>query len=230
VQNRPFRKVFIALLAVVLGGAAFGVAGVWFGKSLLKNPIKTVIVDRTPPPVLLSLKDLALYKAASGDYEVLIDVEKDVKYIPKALAGSRTLFIGVGTVDATVDFRNLGANSIVTSADRTSAVITLPHAGLSPSVVDPAKSHVAARDRGLVDRIKGAVEDNPDNDRELYIAAAVKMDAAATAGGLQDKAEANTTKMLTSLLQNLGYTRIEIRYEGQAPTGDLGVTSVAPKP
>lgn len=230
VPSHLFRKAFLTIVGVCCGVAVLLFAGLMLGKSLLKNPIKTVTVDRTPPPVMLSLKDLALYKAASGNYEVLVDVEKDVKYIPKALAGSRTLFIGVGSVDATVDFRNLNAANIVTSEDRTSATITLPHAGLSAATVDPVQSHVAARDRGILDRLSGAVSDSSDSDRELYIAAAQKMDAAATASGLQAKAEANTTQMLTSLLQHLGYTHVEIKFDGAAPTGDIGSSEESPKP
>ena len=188
VPTHRFRNFLLGLSLMSLLGLGLVVGVMNYANSRLKNPIKTVVVDRTPPPVMLTLKDLSVYKAAAGDYEVLVDVEKDVQYVPKAIAGQRTLFVGVGTVEATVDFRNLGGSAIVTNADRTSAVITLPHAGLSKAEVDPSKSHVASRQRGLVDRIKGVVADNPDNDKELYIAAANKMDAAATETGLREKA------------------------------------------
>jgi Protein of unknown function (DUF4230) len=226
VPTHRFRNFLLGLGLFALVGAGLVVGALSYAKSHLKNPIKTVVVDRTPPPVMLTLKDLAVYKAAAGDYEVLVDVEKDVQYVPQAIAGQRTLFVGVGTVEATVDFRNLGGSAIVTNADRTSAVITLPHAGLSSAEVDPSKSHVASRQRGLVDRIKGAVEDNPDNDKELYIVAANKMNAAAAETGLREKAEANTTKMLTAMLTNLGYKQIDIRYEGDAPNEVISTTKV----
>lgn len=230
VPTHRIRNTFLALGLLGLLGFGLVMTALSYAKSHLKNPIQTVVVDRTPPPVMLTLKDLSLYKAAAGDYEVLVDVEKDVKYVPKAIAGQRTLFIGVGTVDATVDFRNVGTGAIVTNAAHTSAVITLPHAGLTHAVVDPAKSHVASRQRGLVDRLKGAVADNPDNDRELYVAAAAKMDDAATASGLQERAEANTTKMLTAMLTNLGYSHVEIHYDGSATSGEIGSTVISPTP
>lgn len=226
-RRNSIRTALTIVLTFTLGLSVAAYVGFRITKSWVKNPIKTVVVDRTPPPVMISLKELALYKAASGDYEVLIDVEKDVKYVPKALAGSRTLFIGVGSVDATVDFRGVADSAIITNADRTSAVITLPHASLSQATIDVAQSHVVARDRGLVDRIKGAAADNPENDKELYLAAQAKMQAAAEASGLTDKAEANTTKMLTSMLQQLGFTQIEVKYEGEAPAGPVSI-SVAP--
>ena len=230
VPTHRFRNFLLGLGLLGFLGAGLVVGVLSYAKSHLKNPIKTVVVDRTPPPVMLTLKDLSLYKAAAGDYEVLVDVEKDVQYVPKAIAGQRTLFIGIGTVDATVDFRNVGGSAIVTNADHTSAVITLPHAGLSSAVIDPAQSHVASRQRGIVDRIKGAVEDNPDNDKELYVAAAAKMNAAATASGLRDKAEANTTKMLTAMLTNLGYKNVEIRFDGVPPFEVVNATQVAAAP
>jgi hypothetical protein len=88
--------------------AALVIAGV-LGVRLIHQPFKTKIVDRTPPVTLQQLRDLAEYKAASANFEVLIDIEKDVKWLPSAIAGERTFFVGVGSVDAVVDFGALTA-------------------------------------------------------------------------------------------------------------------------
>jgi hypothetical protein len=212
--------------AVVLGMLMLG----GYVASKLFQPFKTVSVDRTPPPVMVALKDLSTFKAASGDYEVLVDTEKDVKYLPSWLAGERTLFVGMGSVDAVVDFRNLGPNTITVTPDRFGAVIVLPPATLEPATIDFTKSHVASRTAGIGTKLGRMLSPDPTNDQPLYAAAAAKMDAAAAAGELPARAQANTTDMITRLLKGVGYTTVTVRYEGSPVTGPVSVTSVSPSP
>ena len=89
-------------------------------------------VDRTGPAVLMALRDMARFRAATGTFQVVVDVENDVKLLPDFVAGERTLLVATGTVDAEVDLANLGAESVVVSEDRTKVTITLPHAALDP--------------------------------------------------------------------------------------------------
>src|ERR687896_1637893 len=76
------------------------------------NPFKTEEVDRTGPAVLQALNDLHEYRAATGSYQGMVDVEKDAKYLPSFLKGERTLFLAQGSVDASVDFSALGSESV----------------------------------------------------------------------------------------------------------------------
>ncbi len=216
-----------AMSLVVLGLLGMGI---FVGAALLRSPFKTESVDRTPPPVLTTLRDLALYKAADGQYEVLVDIEKDVKNLPTALAGERTLFIGLGSVDASVDFRNLGDGAVWTDPKRTAAVITLPHASLGKAMLDIETSRVASRKRGLFNRIAGAFNDSATTDQELYAAASAKMDAAAAESGLVLRAEENTRAMLTTLIMSLGYQYVDVRFEGEAPVGPVAETPLSPSP
>jgi hypothetical protein len=204
-------KITALLVVTTILVVLFGIAIV-VGRQLLQNPVKTVTIDRSPPPVLLTLKDLALYKAAEGQYEVIIDVEKDVQYVPSVIAGERTLFVGVGSVEATVDFRDLGPEAVNASDDRSSVVITLPRAQLSPAMVDPAKSRVASQQRGVVDRIADAISSDPKDLTPLFTAAGTKIDGAAGTSNLRERAEENTRQMLTSLATQLGYTKVEVRF------------------
>ena len=218
-----FAVAAVAVVGLLSVGAVVGFA-------LFRQPFKTVVVDRSAPPVLTSLRDLAVYKAADGQYEVLIDVEKDVKYLPSAVAGERVLFVGVGSVDAMVDFRNLTDTHIVTNAERTTAVITLPPATLGTAIVDPAMSRVASRKRGVFDRIAGVFNDNPTSEQALYAAATAKIDAAALESGLLLKAEENTRNMLVTLVKALGYTDVEVRFDGMPVSGPVAETPVTPSP
>ena len=207
-----FRVVFVGV--AVTGLVA---AGAIVAKMVIRQPFTTKIVDRTPPPVLIALKDLTRYQAASAQFEVLVDIEKDVKYLPSAIAGERTFFVGIGSVDATVDFAHVGPGNIATSDDHRSAAIILPHAVMSAPVVDSQKSYVAARHRGLANRVAGVFSDSP-NDQPLYQAAASKMQTSAEQTGLLYRAETNTREMLTSLVRSLGYTDVNARFSDPAVT------------
>jgi len=213
-ERRRSRSVgsFLAVTAVVIG-VIVG-AGI-LGDRLLQvhQPFKTTIVDRSPAVSLQQLRDLAEYKAASGDFEVLIDVEKDVKWLPAVVAGERTFFVGVGSVDAVVDFSAIDVRDVQIADDRSTVTIVLPSAHLTPAVVDPARSHVAARNRGLLERVSGAFSDSPTSEQPLYLAAAAKMQAAAGETELQTRAEANTTTMLRTLLGSLGYPNVTVRFD-----------------
>ena len=72
------------------------------------NPFAEKKTDRSGPTLLLSIQDLARFEAASGNFQEVIDVQKDRSYIPDIIFNDRTLFICVGSVDAYVDFSHIG--------------------------------------------------------------------------------------------------------------------------
>ena len=215
-RSSPVRSLVLTTMVVL----AVIIIGLPFAWNWLGSPFSTKTVDRTAPPVLVELRDLADYRAASGDFEVLIDVEKDVKYLPSFLAGERVFFVGVGSVEASVDFSSMDDNAIVIDDDRTGVVVTLPRATLEDAVVDPERSHVANRDRGVLDRLGGMFSDNPTSETELYLIAEDKIAAAAAASELQARAEENTRTMLTGMLRGMGFERVTVRFvddPGAAP-------------
>ena len=219
-SSRSTRRRRAVLLAAVAGVAllvpvGFGISGAvdrWTAP-----PPAEQTVDRSPAPLLLAMRDIAQYHAASGTFQVLVDVERDTPYMPSALSGERTTLFATGTVDARVDFTNLGEGSVTVSPDRSSATITLPAPTLAPAVIDPAQTRVVGRERGLAQRIGDAIEDNPTDDSELYRLAAVKLDTAAAESDLTTRAADNTRAMLTGLAQSLGYEAVTVTFAPPAP-------------
>jgi len=177
------------------------------------NPFHTEQVDRSGPAVLKALDDLHEYRAATGSYQVMVDIEKDAQYIPSFLKGERTLFLAQGSVDAGVDFSGLGADAVTVNPDDHSVTITLPHAQLSKPVLDTAASHVVNRDRGLLDRIGSVFSDSPTGEQALYAAAEPKLRAAADESALIARADANTTQMLTRFLGALGFDTVHVAFQ-----------------
>jgi hypothetical protein len=196
---------------LIIGALVVGAIGL--GGFLLSNPFKSKTVDRTAPVVLTSLEDLAEFRAATAKLEVLVDLEKDTPWVPAAISGERVFFVGVGSVDASVDFSQLKGDNIVVSQDRTKVTIRLPEPTFTEARVDADDSHVAARSRGLLDRIGGVFTDSPTNDAKLFAAAEEKMQAAAEDSGLRDLAKANTEKMLQGLLGGLGFAEVEVVFD-----------------
>ena len=82
------------------------------------------------------MEDLSNYQAAAGNFQVLVDTEKDAKFLPSVIRGERTTYSAAGSVDASVDFSNLDAQSIVVSEDRRSVTI-------SPARADAGRAHTS---------------------------------------------------------------------------------------
>jgi hypothetical protein len=205
------RLVAAILLVLVLAVAVSGLSGLRLWPSF-PNPFATRQVDRSQPVLLKAIEDLAVYKAASGSFQVVVDLEESSRGIPLFLKGQRTLFVAGGSVDAEVDFSGLKDGAIKVSPDGQRVEITLPRARLTQARVDPDQSRVFSRDRGLLDRLGSVLSDNPTSERELYQLAQAKMQAAAAESDLVARAEQNTRAMLQSMLRSLGYRDVTVTF------------------
>jgi hypothetical protein len=177
------------------------------------NPFKDGLVtqrttDRSGPAVLRAVNDLGRFQAASGHYEVIIDIEKSVDNVPSFLAGRRVLFVAVGDVDVAVDLAKLGEGAVTVDETRTSATITLPKPQLAPARLDVVNSRVYSEEQGLIDRLRG---DGAQDMKEIYALSTQRLDQAARqTGELTTRAETNTRAMLQGLLRSLGYTDVKV--------------------
>jgi hypothetical protein len=218
---RPRRGVSLTgiVQTMVVGALAVGlllIGGVLTGILSIGNPFATTTIDRSPPALLQQLGNLTRYSAAQGHFESTIDVEDHTSLLPSFLAGERTVFIAQGTVDATVDFSKLSTDAVQVAGDH-AVTITLPEPHLARPVIDPAKSHVATRSRGILTRIGGMFTDNPTGDQRFDVLAQHKLAAAAKESPLVSRAEQNTTKMLQGFLGKLGYTDVTVSYTTPTP-------------
>jgi hypothetical protein len=204
----------LILLAGVIGLAAVLVLGVQVSGLLpeLRNPFAKEETDRSQPPLLKSIQDLSRYVAAEGNFEVVVDLEKNRKYVPEFLLGERTLFVGAGTVDAYVDFGKIAEGAVVESADRKSVEIKLPAPQLSEVNLDLERSYIFAEKRGMLTQLGDLFGGDPNRQREVYLKAEQKIAESAKSSGLGERAQENTRKMLEGLLRSLGYEKVTITY------------------
>lgn len=195
---------------------AFGGLGGCFPS--FDNPFTEETVDRSSPVVLKSIENLRRFQAATGHYEVIVDLEKDTRYVPSAIRGERVLFVAVGDVEAGVDFTDLKDDAVRVSDNRRTVHLQLPHAEFFRARVDPERSYVYDRDRGLIDRVASIFQDSPTSEQELYVLANEKLlDAAEESPDILARAERNTRLMLVGLLEALGFTSVTIEFVDVAP-------------
>ena len=201
----------VALLIVAMGLATSFVIRALGDANPFKNGIVTqTTVDRSGPAVLKAVNDLGSFQAASGYYEVVIDVEKSVSNVPSFLAGSRVLFVAAGTVDVSVNLAKLSGGAVTVNDARTSATITLPKPTLAPARLDLSRSYVYSEEKGLFDRLRGG---GAEDMQGVYTLASKRLDQAARQSDeLTTRAETNTRAMLQGLLRSLGYTDVRINF------------------
>ena len=183
------------------------------------NPFGTDTKDRSQPVLIKSLENLSDYHAATANMQVVVDVEEDARLLPSFIKGERTLFIAAVNVDAAVDFRGLAKDpdAVKVSDDRRSVRLTLPAPKLLEPQLDPDRSRVYDRDRGVLDRVEDALSDRPGDEQPLYQLAEDKLAAAAAADPkLLQTAERNTRSMLEGLLRGLGFEKITIDFRAQS--------------
>ncbi|MFJ3174701.1 DUF4230 domain-containing protein [Streptomyces roseus] len=168
--------------------------------------------DRSGPALLKSIQDMDRYEAAVGNFQVVVDLEKDAAFLPDAIRGTRTLYVGAGTVGGYVDLGGLGERNVSVNDDRTKATLRLPHAVLGTAALDPNRSYAVSKQRGLLDRIGDLFSDNPAGEQAVQKLAVQHISEAARDSGLAERAEKNTTAMLEGLLRSLGFREVTVSY------------------
>ena len=201
-----------------LGGAAIALAAVAALIVLLsavrllpqlRNPFGETTTITSQPVLLKSITALSRYEAASGSFQVVVDLSQH-GLLPSFLEGNETLFIGQGTDIAYVNFGQLRAPAIQVSANRSEVTVSLPDPQLEPAVLDVDQSYVYAQQLGLLNRIGDFFGGNPNSQQQVYIAAQQKIEAAAEHSPLLVEAERNTKAMLDGMLTALGFRQITV--------------------
>jgi Protein of unknown function (DUF4230) len=184
----------------------------------LRNPFAETTTVRSQPVILKSITNLSRYEAASGSFQVVVDLTKRSSLIPSFLEGSETLFIGQGSDIAFVDFATLKSGAITVNSNRTSVTVTLPKPQLEPAVLNVNQSYVYAEQQGLFNRIGNFFSGNPNSQQQVYQIAQGKIETAAKQSPLLADAQKNTEGMLTGMLTSLGFQHVTVNF-GAQPAG-----------
>jgi hypothetical protein len=178
----------------------------------LRNPFGETTSARSGPVLLKSITALSRYQAASGSFQVVVDLTQKANLLPAFLEGSQTLFVGQGSEIAYVDFGQLKSPAIQVSANRTAVTIRLPRAQLEPAVLNVKQSYVFAQQQGLLNRVGNFFSGNPNSQQQVYILAQQKIQTAARQSSLIAQAQRNTASMLTGMMRSLGFRRVTVTF------------------
>ena len=178
----------------------------------LRNPFHETTTDRTGPVLLKSITALSRYEAASGSFQVVVDLSKRTAFLPSFLEGSDTLFIAQGSDIAFVNFSGLAGKAVQVSPDRTAVTVRLPAAQLEPATLNVRQSYVYAQQQGLLNRIGNFFSGNPNSQHQVYVLAQQKIEYAARHSALLAQAQHNTVGMLTGMLHSLGFQQVTVSF------------------
>lgn len=204
---RVLRLAVVALVAIAVLVVALSAVHLL---PKFRNPFAETTVNRSQPAVLKSITALSRFEAASGSFQVIVDLANKSVFLPSFVEGTDTLFVGAGTDIAYVDFSNLNSSSVTVSGNRTAVTIRLPAARLEPAVLNVKRSYVFAQQQGLLNRIGNFFSGNPDSQHQVYVVAQQKIQAAAQHSTLIAQAEVNTRKMLNGFMRSLGFKRVTV--------------------
>jgi Protein of unknown function (DUF4230) len=210
------KLVALAVLVAVVVGLLLVLSAVRLIPQL-RNPFAETTTVRSSQVLLKSITALSRYEAASGSFQVVIDLNQH-SLLPSYIEGSQTLFVGQGTVIAYVNFAGLKGPNVRESANRTAVTITLPDAQLEAPVLNVKQSYVFAQQQGLFNRVASFFSGNPNSQQQVYIIAQQRIAAAAQHSQLLSEAQQNTREMLQGMLRSLGFRQITVNFSGAGST------------
>jgi hypothetical protein len=201
-------SVVIGLLLGALGLGSFG----WLmlsrnsGRALLSRLFsaatgRTVSIGVSQPTVVDRIQRLQRLETVVYTMDKLVTGAKENPLLPDFLTGDRLLMLVHGEVIAGIDFSNLKPDDV--RVDGKQVRLHLPAAQMFSTRLDSAKTRVYSRQTGLL------VPTDPNLETQVRQEAERQLQEAALADGILRTAEQNAALTIGSLLQGLGFEKID---------------------
>jgi hypothetical protein len=197
------------------GGALSGIAGFFVGFVLamvLAIGAGWVVffrggsrIDLSRPTVVQQIQQLQRLETVVYSMEKIVTGSQESRFLPRLLAGDRLLLIVHGDVTAGVDLAALDPSNVQITG--TSVDLKLPDPIVFATRVDNGRTRVYARETGLFS------SPDPELESETRREAERQLTQAALDGGILKTAAANAQATLTSLLQALGFEKVNVHFE-----------------
>jgi hypothetical protein len=203
--------VLALVIGLVLGVAAVGAAG-WVmlsrtsGRALLSHAWsaltgRTLSIDVSQPTVVNRIQRLQRLETVVYTMDKLVTGAKENPIFPDFLAGDRLLMLVHGEVVAGIDLSNLKPGDV--RVDGKEVHLHLPASQIFSTRLDSEKTRVYSRQTGLL------VPTDPNLETQVRQEGERELQAAALADGILQTAQQNATGTITSLLQGLGFEKVE---------------------
>jgi hypothetical protein len=205
-------SVVLALVAGLFVGVVLAGSLGWLmlsrssGRSLLGRVWSSVTgrvlsIDVSQPTVVDRIQRLQRLETVVYTMDKLVTGAKENPIFPDFLAGDRLLMMVHGEVVAGIDFSSLKPGDVRLNGREVH--LRLPASQVFSTRLDSAKTRVYSRQTGLL------VPTDPNLETEVRQEAERELQAAALADGILQTAQQNAASTITSLLQGLGFEKIE---------------------
>jgi len=200
------RNLGALLLGVVIGVLGLMVIGRqaspsfwngWAGRLLGRS----TQVDVSQPTVVNKIQQLQRLETVVYTMDKVVSGEKESTILPNFLAGDRLLMVVHGEVVAGVDFSGLESGDV--AVEEKKVVLRLPSAQVFSTRIDNARTKVYSRQTGLL------VPVDPNLETQVRQEAERQLQQAALLDGILKTANTSARATLTSLLQGLGFERVQ---------------------
>src|ERR1700692_3419447 len=207
-----FSKVVIAVFfGLVIGALAIVLIG-WMllsqtsGRAALSHIFssitgRTLTIDVSQPTVVDRIQRLQRLETVIYTMDKLETGAKENPLLPDFLTGDRLLMLVHGEVVAGIDFANLKSDDVKVNGKQIR--LHLPAAQVFSTRLDSTKTRVYSRQTGLL------VPTDPNLETQVRQEAERQLQQAALADGVLRTAQQNATSTISSLLQGLGFEKID---------------------
>jgi hypothetical protein len=206
--NRPsFPWVKTFLFGFLLALFAVGLI-IWLATgtgllSLLRAYRGGTLIHIDQPTVVRQIQQLQRLETVSFTMDKIISGEHDSPYLPKFLVSDRLLLVVHGEVIGGVDLSKLQSADVVVQGQAIS--LRLPQAQILVTRLDNAQTRVYSRDTGLFS------SPDPNLESEVRQEAERQLQEAAMQGDILKTADGNARSTISSLLQGLGFKKVDFR-------------------
>jgi len=162
---------------------------------------RTLSIDVSQPTVVDRIQRLQRVETVVYTMDTTLFRSKENPVFPDFLAGDRLLMLVHGEVVAGIDFSNLKPGDV--RVDGKEVHLHLPASQVFSTRLDSAKTRVYSRQTGLL------VPTDPNLETQVRQEGERQLQEAALADGVLRTAQQNATSTISSLLQGLGFEKVE---------------------
>jgi hypothetical protein len=203
--------VLALIIGVFLGALLFGLLGFLMlsrnsGPALLSHMWsavtgRTLSLDVSQPTVVNRIQRLQRLETVVYTMDKVVSGAKENPIFPDFLAGDRLLLLVHGEVVAGIDFSALNPGNVKVAGKQIH--LYLPAAQVFSTRLDSARTRVYSRQTGLL------VPTDPNLESQVRQEAERQLLEAALSDGILRTAQQNASQTITSLLQGLGFEKID---------------------
>lgn len=162
---------------------------------------RTLSIDVSQATVVNRIQQLQRLETVVYTMDKIVSGAKENPIFPDFLAGDRLLLLVHGEVVAGIDFSSLKPGDVRVEAKQVH--LHVPAAQVFSTRLDSAKTRVYSRQTGLL------VPTDPNLESQVRQEGERQLTDAALADGILRTAQQNATSTITSLLQGLGFEKID---------------------